>query len=275
MAIAKKKDTSPINLTLIERGQIDACILGTTSIVLNRISEKARRQLLAPQTKGRAERAATMKHDPLEEYRTSPYLDMTPDGPTALQVVTSSIKLAMATVPQDLPDTNTSMAQLKRLIWAVGERTALYGVPKLMMSITRNSDMGHTPDVRTRAVVEQWACRVSITYVKPVLRDEVVAKLLAAAGFMRGIGDWRAEKGNGTHGLFEVVAESDPRFKHVVKHGGRAAQLAALEEPTFYDRESEELYAWFVDEKARRGHGEAPSKTNGKRKKVVAEEVTL
>lgn len=276
----KKKEVKTVDLAVVERGQFEACLLGTTPIILNRMSRKARQQLLLPSgRKSEAEKKSQLKHDPLEEYRASAYTDKDPNGPTLLQIVAASVKLATASIPLDLPDTGTSKAQLERLLFAPEDRVALYGIPCLKMDVTRNSDMNHTPDIRTRACVRHWACKVILTYVKPVLKQAPVEKFLSAAGFMRGIGDWRPEKGSGNFGVFEVVSPDDPRFLEIIKHGGREAQIAAMQDPTFYDDETEEMFAWFCEERNRRGFDESgkkaePSNGNGKgkRRRVELEE---
>jgi hypothetical protein len=68
------------------------------------------------------------------------------------------------------------------------------GVPKIFSSITRSADINKTPDVRTRAIVPKWACKVDITYVRPVLNHTVISNLFATAGITMGVGDWRPEK---------------------------------------------------------------------------------
>ena len=65
------------------------------------------------------------------------------------------------------------------------------------------------------------------------------------AGIMRGVGDYRPEKGKGDYGQFELVAANDPRFLAVIKDGGRRAQDAALANPSPYDAESAELLTWY------------------------------
>lgn len=120
------------------------------------------------------------------------------------------------------------------------------------MSIVRSADMNRTPDVRTRAIVPEWACRLRITFVQPLIRAQAVANLLAAAGITIGIGDWRSEKGSGNYGQFRIADKDDSDFKRILKEGGRAAQAEALENPVCYDDETTELLSWFEEERAKR-----------------------
>jgi hypothetical protein len=120
------------------------------------------------------------------------------------------------------------------------------------MSIVRSADMNKTPDVRTRAIVPVWACRLSVTFVQPLIRAQAVANLLAAAGITIGVGDWRPEKGAGSYGQFRIVDQDDAEFRAILKAGGRKAQEEALEHPVCYDDETTELLSWYEDERQRR-----------------------
>jgi len=75
--MATKKTTKQeqaIEVVKIDYRTIDVCILGKSPIILNRMSEKAKRELLMPKgRKSAADKASTLKHNPLEEYRNSPY----------------------------------------------------------------------------------------------------------------------------------------------------------------------------------------------------------
>ena len=251
MAKSKPNTTeTATEIILVEKGTIDLCVIGTSPIILNRMSEKAKHELLMP--KGRktaAEKATSLKHDPMEEFRASAYT-LGADAPTKLAILATSFKGAMATAALDLP--GAKKAQIGRLTYVNGEKVPVYGVPKLFMSIVRSADMNKTPDVRTRAIVPQWACRLSVTYIKPLMRPAAVTNLLAAAGLSIGVGDWRPEKGKGNYGQFEIVAETDARFRAIIASGGRDAQIAALESPGCYDDETTELLSWFEDERSKR-----------------------
>ena len=69
----------------------------------------------------------------------------------------------------------------------------------------------------------------------------------------QGVGDWRPEKGSGNFGQFELVSEDDADYLRIIETGGRQEQIDAMESPTPYDQDTEELLEWFNDEIDRRG----------------------
>jgi len=239
-----------IQVMKVEVGELHCYILGRTPLILNRMSEKARGQLLLPHKKNAAERAGTLKHNPLEEFRASPYLDRNPNGPTLLQHLATAFKGAMRGAALDIPGATKS--QIGRLTYIQGEYVSIYGVPKLLMSVTRSADINRTPDIRTRCIVPQWACELTLQFMKPILTPATVGNLLSAAGLTQGVGDWRPEKGSGTYGQFELVAPDDSRWIAVRDAGGRAAQQEAMEHPECYDSETQELLEWFDGQLAKR-----------------------
>lgn len=242
---------SEVFVTEVARGKMTFFVLGTSPLICNRMSEKARMELLLPKgKKNAAEKASTLKHDPLTEYRASPYTSRLNDAPTRLQLLASMFKGAMCTAALDLP--GTKKAQIGRLIHVENDRVDLYGLPQLFMSVTRSADMNKTPDVRTRAIVPEWACKVTINFVKPIIREQSVANLLAAAGITAGVGDYRVEKGRGNYGTFKLVSADDADLKRVLKIG-RAGQDEALHNPACYDDETESLLSWYTAEVQRRG----------------------
>jgi hypothetical protein len=253
--LMNKKDKVE-ELTVIEmaQGRLQVRIIGRSPILLNRPSVKVVHELLLPRRKTRADKDSTLKHNPPEEYRASAYTAVGNgnDVPTRLLLLATSFKSAMREVAVDIPGANK--AAIGRLTYVNGTYISLYGIPKLHMCIARLRDIARTPDVRTRAIVPEWACQLTVTYTKPNLREQAVLNLLAAAGTMRGVGDWRPEKGSGSFGQFELVSdETDASWKAILKAGGRAAQDKALAQPECYDSETADLLAWFNDEAGRRG----------------------
>jgi hypothetical protein len=249
--MAKQKDESEVFVMEVMQGAMDFCVIGTSPIILNRMSEKAQRELLMPKgRKNAAEKASTLKHDPMAEFRASPYTSQGDSGATRLQLLASMFKGAMRTAALDIP--GAKKAQIGRLVYIEGDRVDLFGVPKLLMSVTRSADMNRTPDVRSRAIVPEWACRIRVKFVKPIMREQSVANLLAAGGITAGVGDWRVEKGAGSYGTFQLCAPTDPEFVRICKLG-RKQQDAALAKPEAYDDETESLLSWFDVEVQRRG----------------------
>lgn len=252
MATKKSADSGEIQIIEIKTGTITVAVVGTTPLILNRIAEKAGHELLLP--KGRktaAEKASSLKHDPLAEFRASPVRLRDDNASTLLALPCTAFKGAMRTAALDLPGAKKS--QIGRLTYIPGEFVGIYGVPEVFSTIVRSADMNRTPDVRTRCIVPKWAAVLSITFVRPIMREQAIANLLAAAGITVGVGDFRPEKGAGNYGQFEVVGADDPRLLEIMAAGGRAAQLEAMDNPEAYDEGTEELLSWFEVEVRRRG----------------------
>lgn len=251
----KSSGETEIQIMEVRKGELRFCVVGTTPIILNRMSEKAKRELLLPKgRKNAAEKASTLKHEPLAEFRASAYQLASEQAQTLLAVLATSFKGAIRSAALDMP--GAKKAQVGRLTYIEGDYVGIFGVPKLFMSVTRSADMNKTPDVRTRVIVPKWACYVSVTFVKPILREQAVSNLLAAAGITIGVGDWRPEKGAGSYGQFRLASADDAEFLDIVQHGGRSDQIAAMESPECYDAESAELLSWFDAEVKRRGFRE-------------------
>lgn len=228
----------------VTRGQFDCCIVGTSPLILNRMSEKAKHELLLPKGRKTAlEKAISLKHHPIEEFRASAYTLSSSEHPTLLALLSTAFKGALRTAALDMP--GAKKAQIGRLTFVEGQYINIFGVPKLKMDIVRSADMNRTPDVRSRAIVAHWACRLTVTYVVPLIRPQAVGNLLAAAGITIGVGDWRSEKGSGNYGQFRIADQKDPEFLSILKSGGRTAQIQAMNDAVPYDDETAELLDWF------------------------------
>jgi hypothetical protein len=247
--MAKTKTVETIEVEPIRIGTISLWLRGRTPIILNRMSEKARQQLLIGGTKKtKAEKEQSMKHDPIEEFRRSMHIRRDATR-TRLGVPSPAIKGAMCTAA--LETKGTTKAQTGRLVWVRGYDCELFGVPKLHMSVVRSADMNRTPDVRTRAIVEDWCMPVTIEFARPQMSDKAVVQLLANAGVIIGIGDYRNEKGKGTFGQFEIVTEAD--CKDIIASGGKGQQDEAIDSPECYDDDAREMLSWFLATVKQRG----------------------
>ena len=250
--MAVKKSES-VNIEVeIKTGMMEVCIVGRTPLILARLSEKARQELLMPKgRKSAAERKGNLKHDPIEEYRAAPYITDDDDAPYLFELLSTAFKKAIMGAAVDIP--GATKAQIGRCLWVEGQRIGVYGAPRLFMAITRSADMARTPDVRTRCILPKWAVQLRVSFVKPILNERTIGQLLGAAGLIQGVGDWRPEKGSGNYGQFEIVSPDDKEFGEIVSKQGREAQQAGMDNPVCYDAETQELMDWFGPEAKRRG----------------------
>jgi hypothetical protein len=245
---SKKKVTEKeIEVIQVKIESIEVCLLGTSPLYFNRLAEKAKRELLFPS--GRrvtsADRAQSYKHDPLNEFLSSVHKN--PDGrPTRLCMPSPAFKGAMMTAALDLP--GTKKAEIGRLLFIDGYTVDVYGIPYLKMDGVRTADINRTPDIRTRAFLPEWCCKIRVKYVLPKLSSSAIGNLLTAGGITCGVGDFRQEKGKGSFGQFEPVNEGYPEWKRIVKTMGRVAQDAALRNPQPFDEETRELFDWYNTE---------------------------
>lgn len=248
--MAKKKQEATIEIMPITMGRITVHVLGTSPLIMHRFAKKAWEELLFPSGRmNAAEKADNLKHDPLTEYREGMYRNRDPKEPAAFHLPVLMFQKALAAAALDLP--GASKAQILRLVSITSMQINLFGVPSMGMNMVRSSDMARTPDVRTRPFFTEWACSFEIEFTSSLLKQNQIVNLLAAAGVIVGVGDWRPQKG-GPYGKFRIVDADDKDYRRVMKEGGRVAQLAAYEKPEAYDADTEELFSWFREEAKRR-----------------------
>ena len=249
-----KKNSGPANIDVVRVTEeaMTFCVVGMSPFVCNTMSAKVKGQLLLPpRRKSKSERESTLKHDPMREFVDSAMRSRGDEAETRILFPAAGFKRSMATAALEIPGVNKT--QINRLCWSEGHAVSIYGVPELWMTVVRSADMARTPDVRTRAIVPEWASRVTMRYVTPNLNRQSVGNLFSSAGVFIGVGDGRPEKGALSFGRFEIVSEDDERYQRIVQSGGREAQDAAFAEPTCFDQETEELLEWWNAEVKRRG----------------------
>lgn len=247
--MAKSKTGDGIQIQTVTRGTITAYVVGTTPLICNCMSSKARHELLMPD-RANKRKGGSLKHDVMQEFRDSVYTDLSDKSPTLITGLSAWFKAAMVGATVDMPD--ASKAGIGRNVWVSRERVHVYGMPKLLMSVVRSAGMNKTPDVRTRAIIPEWACAVEIEFACPQLTAKAVGELLATAGIVMGVGDWRPEKGSGNYGQFAVVPQSNRKLQQIMRIG-RKQQMAAMKDPQPHDDETQKLLAWYDSELQRRG----------------------
>jgi len=251
----------PIHIPEIRMDEITLRIIGLSPLIMHRQSDKVRKELLFPRIKTQADKQSMLKHNPVEEFHAALYRS-SDEAPTATHFPSGGFSDAIAGVAVDIPGA-AKKAQMQRLTSVIGINVPIFGIPTIKLDVVRQSGMTRAPDVRTRPCFLEWACQITIRYYALLLNGNQIINLVQAAGQLRGIGDWRPEKG-GSFGTFTVVNDDDPDFRRVVATQGKAAQITALQAPQFFDAESEDLVAWFEEERERR----APESTRTKKPKV-------
>lgn len=250
MAI-KKAEAGTLQIDALKQGRVTLKLIGTTPLYFNAMSAKAKRTLLIGGGKKTAAEKKELKHDPEQEFRDSVY--RMAEGPTLLAFPAPGVKGAMATAALETPGVTKTSVQ--RLIFLPEQRIKVWGRPYLKMDVVRSADMNKTPDIRTRAFLPRWCAEVDIAFVTPTLSTHSVVSLLANAGVIVGIGDFRQEKGRGSFGTFSVAGDDPGEHADLwaeLMQEGRAVQDKALASPQFADDETADLMALLFEERARR-----------------------
>jgi hypothetical protein len=259
---AKKTETSMVmEIKSLARSHIGVRVIGMTPLIYHAVAMKAMGALLLPSgPMNAAAKAENIKHDPIMEYRDSVYKWDIESVKTRLMVPAVFFKSAMMSAALRIP--GATKASIAQLVWVLGtddfeqpDKIAIYGRPKLRMDVVRLSGITNAPDIRTRAILPTWCAEFSISFATPLLTTAAVGNLLATAGMICGIGDYRQEKGKGSFGQFDINPPQ-ARWDAIVKLD-KAVQDAALEAPECFDDQTEILLKWFNEEIIRRGREEA------------------
>jgi hypothetical protein len=142
----------------------------------------------------------------------------------------------------------TPGATKTELAWLINvsdqEFVPLWGIPRVSFKIVRQSGIGRAPDTRFRGLCPQWATVLSLNYLSSRIDQVNVINLIAGAGMLMGVGDFRAQK-TGPWGKFKLVSRDDPEFLAITKSQGLAAQDRAIELAQPYDGEAAEILGYY------------------------------
>ena len=254
MAMKKADTGESLEIHTIKQGRVKLRIIGDTPMYQHSMGRKAMEALLAGGGKKTTAEKRDIKHNPEAEFRESAHRIAT--GPTLLCFPAGGVKAAMATAALRTEGiTKTSVQQLVGLPQAF---VPIWGTPQLKIDVVRSADMNRTPDMRTRCYLPQWCAEIEIRFGMPTLSREGIVSMLANAGMIIGIGDFRQEKGRGSFGTFSVHGDQiiDPDAQAVwddlTQHHGREAQIAAMANPECADELTAELMAFLNSERGRR-----------------------
>lgn len=176
-------------------------IEGVSPLIMHNWSDKAKRMMWDKQQKA-APRGKEAR-DPQSEVEAAVYRDEF--GHPAMP--STAFKSAIAEACTQFGRTITKKLVLQS-VHVDGQYVRIFGDYEPREDMVRVG-MG-VADIRFRPQFNQWRAVVPITFNEVAISKEQIIKLLEAAGFGVGIGDWRPENG-GQFGRFRVLGFSEPQ----------------------------------------------------------------
>lgn len=168
-------------------------LVGTSPLIMNRWSEKAKKQILDKQMK-QAKQGKEAKN-PEQDYRNSIY--HMPEGGYGFPTIAFKAAAVSACRFSD----GTKMTFARGAFHIDGEYAQIVGEPSPREDMVKIG-MG-IADIRYRGEFQDWKAILNITYNANALSEEQIVGLFNLAGFGVGVGEWRPEK-NGQFGRFKV-----------------------------------------------------------------------
>ena len=193
----KKTTTTPqdviVTLPRIKVATMTLGIVGDSTLICHKWSEKAKKEMLDKQMK-KAKTAKAAK-DPEADYRGSLYPH--PDGGYGFP----SVAFKNAAVSACRFSDGVKMTVARGAFHIDGELVQIIGEPRPREDMVRVG-MG-TADIRYRGEFPEWEAKLTVSYNSSVFSPEQIMNLFNLAGFGVGVGEWRPEK-NGQFGRFHV-----------------------------------------------------------------------
>ena len=194
-----------IQIDEIATETIQVPIIGTSPLIINRFSEKAKKQMLDAM-QGR--KTPKQPKDPEAEYEAA--FHRLKDGRPGFP----AIGFKAATVAgarfygKDVP--MTALRQFLFFRGEVGEDgqqlVPVEGEPHMREDVVTVGRGG--ADLRYRPEFLEWSANLIVTYVTSALTRDSVVSLIDAGGLGVGVGEWRAQKG-GDFGGYQVDVTKD------------------------------------------------------------------
>ena len=199
---AATTDEASIKLHRLERVIFEVPIRGTSPLIVNRWSEKAKEMMLAAQqTKARPKKDAK---DPVANFEASKY--RLADGRDGFPSTAFKAAIVHASRLFD----GITQVLVKQTVIVLGEGNDQlipldFGECVMREDTPRNAS--GVADLRYRAQYHPWSCTLRVRTIAGQFDQESILSLVDAAG-IGGVGEWRPtspKSATGTFGTFEVV----------------------------------------------------------------------
>jgi hypothetical protein len=181
-------------------------IVGTTPLIVNKFSEKAKRQMLDAM-QGR--KTPKQPKDPETEYEAALYRckDDSPGFP--------AIGFKLATVDASrFYGKDVTKVGLRQFMFIFGEgheeMARIEGDYHMREDVVRVGQGG--TDLRYRPEFPEWRTVLEVIYITSVLTRDSVLSLIDAGGMGVGIGEWRPAK-DGIHGTYRIDPDREVEIR--------------------------------------------------------------
>lgn len=195
--VAKAK-TESVELKKVTIQRIELRVIGDTSLIMHKFSEKAKKQMLDKMML-KAKKGKEPKN-PEQEYLDATYF--TTDGKYGFPA--TAFKAAMVRAAKQM---GMVMMDVKCAMFVEpydGELVVIEGDPVMREDPVPVGISGY--DLRYRPEFLKWSSKFTIKYNPNIVSAEQIVNMLDMAGFGVGVGEWRPEK-DGIHGTFHVEVE--------------------------------------------------------------------
>ena len=200
------KKAVTISLERLDVDTAEISIVGTSPLIVNAWSERAKEQIRQKQQTRTRTTQRELK-DPEQDFEDSRYqfADGSGDGFPTLAFQRATVEAARM-----FPD--VSMVELKQKLYFVADGVGTRGEPLTRLHASEPRIREDTvrigngiADLRYRAEYEKWSCQLTVQFM-PIQIDYPSILALVDAGGMGGIGEWRPVH-NGIFGRYQVVEE--------------------------------------------------------------------
>lgn len=177
-------------------------IVGDSSLICHRWSEKARKAMLDKQMK----RAVVAKEakNPEEDYRASLY--PFPGGGYGFP----SVAFKSAAVDACSHIAGVTKVEARGAFHIIGELVKIDGEPSMREDMVRIG-LG-VADIRHRGEFREWRATIRMRFNANSLSAEQITNMFSTAGFSIGVGEWRPQR-DGSFGMFHIASGSEKSAK--------------------------------------------------------------
>lgn len=215
-SVSSTPDSSQLVVSVpsINRQQMLVTLVGDSSLISHKWSEKAKKEMLDKQMK--KARTAKEAKDPVRDFLDSIYVidgfpkaleqqdgTVTVDSASGCKFGFPCVAFKAAAVGACRFVDGAKMTEARGAFHVVGELAEITGSLPTMREDMVRVGMG-TADIRYRGQFKSWSTKLTVEYNASVISPSQIVNLFNLAGFGIGVGEWRPEK-DGSYGRFHVL----------------------------------------------------------------------